>query len=89
MVPSVNLEIWSEIARKAQSYDKAFQDIQTLIATGMVPMIKLVSLLKSNLSEEAKSNISDAITLLGHAQFNISIRRRYMIRPYLKKKYPP
>ena len=89
VAPSVNPEIWSEIARKAQSYDKAFQDIQTLIATGMVPMIKLVSLLKRNLSEEAKSHISDAITLLGQAQFNISIRRRYMIRPYLKKKYSP
>ena len=55
----------------------------------MVPMIKLVSLLKRNLSEEAKSHISDAITLLGQAQFNISIRRRYMIRPYLKTKYSP
>lgn len=25
--PSVNAEIWSDIGRKAQSYDKAFQDI--------------------------------------------------------------
>ena len=31
--------------------------------------------------------ITDAITLFGQAQFNLSLHRRYMIRPYLKKKY--
>lgn len=85
--PTVNPEIWADIVRKAQSYDKAFQDIQTLIASGIVPIIKLVSIMKSKVSDEAKSYISDAITLLGQAQFNISLRRRYMIRPFLKKKY--
>ncbi|MCG8046246.1 MAG: DUF5320 domain-containing protein [Candidatus Thiodiazotropha taylori] len=85
--PTVNPEVWTEIARKAQTYDKAFQDIQTLIATGMVPIIKLVNVLKSHMTEEAKSMISDSITLLGQAQYNISLRRRYMIRPHLKKKY--
>ncbi|MCG8048844.1 MAG: hypothetical protein N0E48_25110 [Candidatus Thiodiazotropha endolucinida] len=85
--PSVNPEIWSDIVRKAQTYDKAFQDIQTLISIGMVPILKLVKLMKSHMSEEAQTSISDAITLLGQAQFNISIRRRYMIRPFLKKKY--
>ena len=87
LLPTVNLEIWSDIVKKAQTYDKAFQDIETLIATGMMPIIKLVSLMKSQMSDEAKSSVSDAITLLGQAQFNISLRRRYMIRPFLKKKY--
>ena len=85
--PSVNPEIWKDIIKKAQTYDKAFQDIQTLISIGMVPIIKLVGLMNAQLSDEAKSSISDAITLFGQAQFNISLRRRYMIRPFLKKKY--
>ena len=85
--PSVNPEIWSEISRKAQTYDKAFQDIQTLIAMGMIPVIKLIQLLKSKMSEEAQNLVSDTMVLLGQAQFNLSVRRRYMIRPFLKKKY--
>ena len=84
--PSVNPEIWNDIINRAQM-DKAFQDIQTLIFIGTVPIIKLVSLMKAQLSDEAKSSIPDAITLFGQAQFNISLRRRYMIRPFLKKKY--
>ena len=53
----------------------------------MVPIIKLVSLLKTQLYDEAKSSISDVIKLFGQAQFNISLRRRYMTRSFLKKKY--
>lgn len=43
--------------------------------------------MKAVMPDEAQSFVSDAITLLGQAQFNISLRRRYMIRPFLKKKY--
>lgn len=85
--PLVNSEIWSEINRKAQTYDKSFQDIQTLIGMGMIPIIKLVSLLKSKMSEEAQKLVSDSMVLLGQAQFNLSVRRRYMIRPFIKKRY--
>jgi hypothetical protein len=31
--------------------------------------------------------LSEALTILGQVQLNISLRRRYMIRPNLKKKY--
>ena len=41
----------------------------------------------SESNEKAWTLISDSITLLGQAQFNLSLRRRYMIRPSLKKKY--
>ena len=85
--PAVNSEIWTDIVRRTQTYDKPFQNILTLTATGMVPITKLVSLIKSQMSDEAKSSVSDAITLLGQAQLNISLRRRYMNRPFLKKKY--
>lgn len=87
--PSVNPEIWSEIRRKAQTYDKAFQDIQTLVAMGMIPIVRLINLLKSHMTEEAKSLVSDAMILLDQAQFNISVRRRYMIRPFKRKNTLP
>ena len=83
--PLINGEIWNEIHKKAQ----AFRDIQGLIASGMIPIIKLASLLKDQIksNEQAKTMFSDSITLFGQAQYNLSIRQRYMIRPFLKKKY--
>ena len=65
------------------------RDIQPLLATGIIPIIKQSELLKSHISKhvQAKTRISDAITLLGQAQFNLSLRKRYTIRHYLKKKY--
>ena len=85
----VNPEIWNDIAKKAQTYDRFLRDIQTLLATGMIPVIKLSKLLSSQISKnsDAKTLISDAIILLGQAQFNLSLRRRYMICPFLKKKH--
>lgn len=87
--PLINGEIWNEIHKKAQTYDRAFRDIQGLIASGMIPIIKLASLLKDQIksNEQAKTMFSDSITLFGQAQYNLSLRRRYMIRPFLKKKY--
>ena len=54
---------------------------------GMIPIIKLIQLLKSEMSEEAQNLVSDTMVLLGQAHFNLSVGRRYMIRPFLKKKY--
>ncbi|MCG8046745.1 MAG: hypothetical protein N0E48_14100 [Candidatus Thiodiazotropha endolucinida] len=87
--PLVNGEIWSEFHKKAQTYDKAFRDIQSLIASGISPILELLSVLKDQIESNSKARtlISDSITLLGQAQFNLSLRRRYMIRPHLKKKY--
>lgn len=87
--PLVNAEIWNDMPKRAQTYDKSFRDIQSLIATGILPIIKLASLLKPQIKSnvEAKTMIADALTLFGQAQYNLSLRRRYMIRPQLKKKY--
>jgi hypothetical protein len=87
--PSINHEIYKILDKRARAQDKYLVDIQNLVATGMVPIIKLVDLLKSSLASkpEAKSLFSEAITLLGQVQFNLSLRRRYLIRPNLRKKY--
>ena len=87
--PLINAEIWSEIHKKVQTYDKAFRDIQSLIASGLLPIVKLLDVLRDQIQSNASARdlISDSITLLGQAQFNLSLRRRYMVRPYLKKKY--
>lgn len=89
--PMVNNEIWKIMSKRAQSYDRCFSDIQNLVATGIVPVIKLLDVVKPHIAgnSEAKTLFSDMITLLGQVQFNLSLRRRYMIKPNLKKKYQP
>ena len=59
------------------------------MATGLTPIIKLAELLKPHImaNNDAKTLLSDSLTLLGKVQYNLSIRRRYFIRPNLKKKY--
>lgn len=87
--PLVNSEIWKLMPKSSQSYDKSFAEIQNLVATGVVPIIELFKLVKPHVidNQEAKTLFSDVITLLGQVQFQLSIKRRYMIRPNLKKKY--
>lgn len=87
--PLVNQEIWKVLDKRAQSQDRGIVDIQNLVASGMTPIIKLAEILKPHIvaNNEAKTLLSDALTLMGQVQYNLSIRRRYMIRPNLKKKY--
>ncbi|XP_055957952.1 uncharacterized protein LOC130013222 [Patella vulgata] len=60
-----------------------------LVATGIVPIVKLAELLKNQISDNdtAKRLISDSISLISQVQYHLSLRRRYLIRPCLKKKY--
>lgn len=87
--PSVNQEIWKTLDKFAHAQDKAMVDIQNLVAAGMGPIIRLTEVLKAHITSipEAKTLISDALTVLGQVQYNLSIRRRYLIRPALKRKY--
>lgn len=87
--PLINQEIWKILDKKSRSYDRLFVEIQTLVAAGMVPIIKLVEHLKESLSknEKCKQLLSDSLTLFGQVQYHLSLRRRYLIRPSLKAKY--
>lgn len=56
---------------------------------GVVPIIKLFELLKPHIADnsEVKSLFSDTIIMMGQVQYNLSLRRLYMIKPHLKKEY--
>jgi len=85
--PLVNNEVWSIMDKRAQSQDRGLSQVQGLVATAMVPVMKLAEELKPQLKTESKKLISDTLVLLGQVQYNLSLRRRYAIRPTLKKKY--
>lgn len=87
--PLVNEEIWKTIDKRAQSQDRSLVETQNMAAAGISSMIKLAEMVKPYIStnSEAKSVLSDAMTLIGQVQYSLSVRRRYMIRPTLKRKY--
>lgn len=87
--PMVNGEIWKVLDKRAQSQDRGMVDIQNLLSTAMTPVMRLAEVLKPHImaNNEAKTLLSDTLTLMGQAQYNLSVRRRYFIRPNLKKKY--
>ena len=83
--PLVNSEIWKIMDRRVQSQDRGIVETQNLIAASMIPIIKLAENLKSHITSNstAKTLLSDALTLIGQVQFNLSVCRRYMIRPVI------
>ena len=87
--PTVNQEIWKILDKRAQSQDRGIVDIQNLVASRLTPIIKLAEILSPQIggNKQAKSLLSDSLILLGQVQYHLSVRRRYMIRPNLKKKY--
>ena len=87
--PLVNNEIWKVMDKRSQTQDRNFAEIQNLVVASMIPILQVADLMKPQLvsNQEAKTLLADAITLMGQVQFHLSVRRRYMIRPTLKKKY--
>lgn len=87
--PLVNQEICKALDKFAHAQDKAMVDIQNLVAAGMAPIIRLTEVLRTHITciPEAKTLISDAWTVLGQVQYNLSVCRGYLVRPALKKKY--
>ena len=75
--PLVNNEVWKIMSKQAQFNDKSIQDIQNLVATGITPIIKLKPQIRTN--AEAKTLLSDSLTLLGQVQFQLSVKRRYLL----------
>jgi len=87
-VTVVNTEVCRIIDRKGHSQDKGLQDVQSLLTASMIPIIKLAECIKKSvIKSQCKGLISDALTLMGQVQYNLSVKRRYCIRPHLNRKY--
>ena len=89
--PRVNSEVWRVMPRNAHTNDVSLQEIQKVLATGMVPIIQTAELCSQSKSPvdpiKVRNLMSDAISLVGHGLFSISQRRRYNMRTYINDKY--
>ena len=94
ITPKVNPEIWERLDRQRRGKDLKLSALQTTLAkVGNITAQTIDMLLKSRaegIQLDVESIIrmnTDALALLGHISFEISQRRRDVIRPTLNKDY--
>lgn len=87
--PTVNSKIWKFLDKHTHSNNKAVQHIQTLLASAMMPVIDLAKTMRNDASitKETKVLESNALTLMGQVQINLSLQRRYSIPTNINRKY--
>lgn len=88
--PKVNKEIWGPINHFAHSKDLAMQEVQKYLALGLSPIVNMaddIAKKKEVNISTFKAEIADAISLIGHAFFLISSKRRASIKSFLNDRY--
>ncbi|CAC5387780.1 unnamed protein product [Mytilus coruscus] len=89
VVPPVNPEICQFLDRKTKSSNLGLQNLQRLLAYGVIPVITLAGILKTKkpdikLMREA---VSKAMTVLCNTHFELSVKRKLMLKPYIDRKF--
>ena len=93
-VPKVNLELWHDLPRSTKSKDLGLQEIQKHLVKSTQPMIQLLdTVLKLQVEQTPVDSsqilplIADAVTLLGHASYLTSLKRRELLKPDIAPAY--
>lgn len=87
--PLINSEIWNNLYSNVQQRDRTLQDAQRILGLSIVPMINLAEMFKTNKLEmkKLKKCVSDAITFACNAMYELNVRRRFISRPFVQKKF--
>ena len=87
--PMINSEIWSYLYSNIQQRDRSLQEVQKTLGLAIVPMIRMAEMLKTSQFDFSKSKtfVTQSIALACHTFFELNIKRRYFIRPYVSKKF--
>ncbi|ESO87337.1 hypothetical protein LOTGIDRAFT_154834 [Lottia gigantea] len=93
-VSEVNLPIKSKLNRFIRGLDTRTSNIQRTIVSASSAVIECLELVSSNMvamngTPELVSKLTDAVSMLGHANYDISLRRREYLRPYIQDDYKP
>ena len=93
-VPQTNFEVWSALSQAAKHADLKFAAIQRAVmrATSAVAQCTTLALEAKHGKTGADLNAiiqsaTDAITLLGHASRELTVRRRAAIKPQINKTF--
>ena len=87
--PLINPEIWGCLYSNIQQRDKSLQDVQKILGMAIVPLINLTEMLTTCRIDllKAKQYVAAALALACNSFFEINIKRRYFIRPYVNKRF--
>lgn len=88
--PKIDSDIWQMLPKFIQNRDAGFQAFQKIIASGIVPLMKVAQLLVPKSKEnnaDLRPYIKDAIISLGSSIFALSQKRRYLLRKVLPAKF--
>jgi hypothetical protein len=93
-VPRVNLELWHDLPRSTKTKDLGLQEIQKNLVKSAQPMIQLLDIVLRLQHENKPVDashvlplVADAVTLLGHASYLTSLKRREFLRPDIAPAY--
>lgn len=95
VAPRVNPEIWANMSHTAKRMDLRTANTQNIVSKVGTIIAKCTdNLLKAREKDAKKIDLdemvsfhTDALALLGHSQYELSLKRREAIRPSLKKEY--
>jgi len=95
MVARMNKLVWDVMSPQSRSLDKKMQQIATSAVKAGVHLTKTMSMLvdvdKDSFNEDRKKEIldgcNDALALMGHANYQVNMTRRDLLRPELKREY--
>ena len=95
VAPRVNPEIWANMGHTARRVDLRASNTQNILAKVGTIIAKCTdNLLKAREKDAKKIDLdemvsfhTDALALLGHSQYELSLKRREAIKPSLKKEY--
>ena len=95
-VVKCNQLVWDLISPNARTTDKKLQNVETSVvkaATVLTKMVDQVAKLEKQMSEKGEDisfivdNVNDSLAFLGHANRQINLTRKDLLKPELKYEY--
>ncbi|PFX12485.1 hypothetical protein AWC38_SpisGene23553 [Stylophora pistillata] len=90
-VPLVNHELWGKLKPPVKSQDLRLANVQQTVVKATIALAEAtekISKVKGKMDEKPKiiSSLTDSLALLGHATYELSLRRRDIMRPSINKE---
>lgn len=93
-VPKINLELWHDLPRATKTRDLGLQELQKNIFKSAQPMLLLFDTVVKAKAEkkaiqpiEISPTLADAVTLIGHASYLATLKRREFLKPDISSAY--
>ncbi|XP_038072973.1 uncharacterized protein LOC119741294 [Patiria miniata] len=97
-VTRVNPEVWNTLKPKTRSLDIKMQKAQQSLLAGVVPIVRAIESLMATANAPSASDkldnarveinrLLDAVSMIGHANRELNLRRRDLIKPDLNQQF--